>query len=127
MYCNSITAATIGDKEDEDYDFYHDLDGGFGGTNNADKINHYMDKSEVHEGDTNEFDVVNNHEDLVDDEVPELVETSVPDFNFADILSSLIKKVEDSEAREDQVEDVGEIRERLYQYINSTTTRRRFE
>ena len=45
--------------------------------------------------------MVYNHENLVDDEVTELVEASVQGFNFADILSSLIKKVEESEARKD--------------------------
>jgi hypothetical protein len=66
--------------------------------------------------------VVNNHEDLVDDEVPELVEVSVPDFSLADILSSLIKKVEDSKAREDQGKDAGKIRERLHEDDNISTS-----
>jgi len=58
--------------------------------------------------------MVNNHEDLVHDKVLELIEASTPDFNFADILSSLIKTVEDSEAREDQGEDAGGIREGMH-------------
>ena len=78
-----ITAASSGrsgDKEDENYDFFHDGDyigndiGGFGGTNNA-------DKSIVLVGCTSEFNVVvNNHEELVDSEVPEIVVASVPDL-----------------------------------------------
>ena len=57
-----------------------------------------MDKSEVCEGDTNDFNVVNNH-----------------------------KKVEDSEARENQGE-AGETRKRLDEDDNiSTRTRKRFE
>ena len=119
-----ITAASSGssgDKEDENYNFFHNGDdigndiGGFGDTNNA-------DESVVLDGCNNEFNVVNNDDDLVDDEVPEFLEASVPDFNFADVLSSLIKKVEDSEAREDQVEDVGEIRERLHEDDNISTS-----
>ena len=46
--------------------------------------------------------MVNNHEVLIDDKVPELVGASVSDFNFADSLSSFIKKVEDSEAKEEK-------------------------
>ena len=85
-----ITAASSvssGNKEDENYDFFHDGDdvgndiGGFGGTNNP-------DESVVLDGCNNEFNVVNNHEDLVDDEVPEFVEASVPDLNFVDVLRS---------------------------------------
>ena len=57
-----------------------------------------MDKSEVCEGDINDFNVVNNH-----------------------------KKVEDSEARENQGE-AGETRKRLDEDDNiSTRTRKRFE
>ena len=66
--------------------------------------------------------MVNNHEDLVDDEVPDFVEVSGPDFNYADILSSLIKKVKDSEAREDPGEDAGETRKRLHEDDNISTS-----
>jgi len=91
---NVASSGSSGDKEDNYYDFFQDgYDigndiGGFGGTNN-------VDESNVQDGCNNEFKVVHNHEDLVDDEVQELVEAAVPDFNFAEILSSLIKKEKD--------------------------------
>ena len=110
-YCSS------GDKEDKDYDYFHDGDDicSFSGTNDA-------DKSDVQDCYNNEFNMVNNHEDLVDDEFPELVKASVPEFNFVDILSSLIMKIDDSETIEDQGEDAGKIRERLHEDDNISTS-----